>query len=53
MGPNYRLTDPRSIFAECVFEDNRAADGGAVYFSTAGGTVTVIASDFRNNSAGD
>ena len=47
------LADEQSRFHECVFEENIAEDGGAVYLYTARGTNSFIASVFRNNYAGE
>ena len=46
------VEDKQTIFMECVFESNEAADGGAVYLYTGPGVDIFTASVFRNNFAG-
>ena len=45
--------DKQTIFSECVFENNEAGDGGAVYLNTGPGVDIFTASVFRNNFAGE
>ena len=47
------VEDKQTIFMECVFESNEAADGGAVYLYTGPGVDVFTASVFRNNFAGE
>ena len=47
------VDDKHTIFKECVFESNEAADGGAVYLNTGPGVDYFTASVLRNNFAGE
>ena len=47
------VTDNQHIFRDCGFEDNIAADGGAVYLNTGLAVDIFISSAFRNNFAGE
>ena len=47
------VDDKQTVFRECVFENNAAADGGAVYLYTGPGVDIFTASVFRNNFAGE
>lgn len=40
-------------FSVCVFEGNKASDGGAVYLATGSGVDGFAASGFRDNFAGN
>ena len=46
-------TDNQHIFRDCGFEENTAADGGAVYLNTGLAVDIFISSAFRHNSAGE
>ena len=46
-------TDNQHIFRDCDFEENIAADGGAVYLRTGLAVDMSISSAFRHNSAGE
>lgn len=41
------------VIDACVFEENKAIDGGALYLNSFGETDTVTASFFRGNVAGE
>lgn len=41
------------VFGACVFEENRATDGGALYLNAFGDVDIVTASYFRGNVAGE
>ncbi|CAM9637001.1 unnamed protein product, partial [Laminaria digitata] len=45
------LLEKQTSFSGCVFEGNRAEDGGAVYFYTGPGIDIFTESVFRNNFA--
>ena len=45
--------EKQTIFSECVFERNEAADGGALYLYTGSGADIFNSSIFRKNFAGE
>lgn len=47
------VTDTPTVFRDCYFEENIAADGGAVYLNTALAVDIFSGSVFRKNSAGE
>lgn len=47
------VEDKQAIFSECVFNRNRAADGGAAYLNTGPALDIFTESVFHNNSASE
>lgn len=47
------LEDNRRIFGSCLFEHNKATDGGALYFATGRGVDRVVNSVFNRNHASE
>lgn len=47
------VEDKTTLFSECAFEGNSAADGGAVYLNTGPGLDIFTGSIFRHNYASE